>query len=553
MITNTTYRFLVEKLGDSDPAQFVGNEGEVFYDPTNPILKLSNGSTPGGVSVGGEGGGGGNANTGNIVFDGNDIINEDDINITSGDDLRITANDVLQLRTETDDVDIIVNYDGEDEKRWTFNRDGNLELPSGGDIVDDEGNSVFGGGITEETDPVFSASVAFGITSNDTSNWDAAYGWGDHSAAGYLTSFEETDPVFSASDAAGIISSDISNWDTAYGWGDHSAAGYISSTSTSYAQTLIVDPNGDDNTANGGPNAPFQTLQAAHDYAASNNSASEQVIIKLNGGTYSGNLLVTRPNTHFIGPNYGQTKSTRLAGIVTVSTASSVSGTVNDMVTFENMLIATGTNSGTSVVTIGGTIGCSVFMKDVYVFTSSTSAKCLDVTNTVSGGVQVEIKNVVLQNQSSSGTTINLSNTYYANIDLLTIFGGTGPGMDISTTNAVVYNTRFENVGVSTTSAVINVLSSFAPGQTALVLGNSTIANPSANGNGIDIAANAITNVAQVAFNVGTSVGTGFAVKGVLGSVFVNGNNLIVPGTNNKVSTAIGAGNIPLGTSLTPA
>jgi hypothetical protein len=33
----------------------------------------------------------------------------------------------------------------------------------------------------------------------------------------------------------------------------------------------------------------------------------------------------------------------------------------------------------------------------------------------------------------------------------------------------------------------------------------------------------------------------------------VNGNNLIVPGTNNKVSTAIGAGNIPLGTSLTPA
>jgi hypothetical protein len=463
MITNTTYRFLVEKLGDSDPTQFIGNEGEVFYDPNNPLLKLSNGTTPGGVSVGGEGG---------------------------------------------------------------------------------------AGGITEETDPVFSASVAFGITSTDTSNWDTAYGWGDHSAAGYLTSFEETDPVFSASDVAGVISSDISNWDTAYGWGDHSIVGYQTATSTSYAQTLIVDSNGNDTTANGGPNAPFQTLQAAHDYAASNNSASEQVIIKLNGGSYAGNLLVTRPNTHFVGPNYGQAKSTRLVGIVTVSTASSVSGYANDMVTFENMLIATGSNSGTSVVTIGGTVGCSVVLKDIYVFTSSVTAKCVDVTNTATSGIGLQLKNVLLQNSQSSGTTLNLFNTNYANIDLLTMYGGTGPGMEIATTNAVVYNTRFENVGVST---VINAMSSFGAGQTALVLGNSTIANPSANGNGIDIAANAITNVAQVAFNVGTSVGTGFAVKGVGGSVFVNGNNLIVPGTNNKVSTAIGAGNIPLGTSLTPA
>jgi hypothetical protein len=422
MITNTTYRFLVEKLGDSNPTQFVGNEGEVFYDPNNPILKLSNGTTPGGVSVGGEGG---------------------------------------------------------------------------------------SGGITEETDPVFSASVAFGITSTDTSNWDTAYGWGDHSAVGYQTA-----------------------------------------TSTSYAQTLIVDPNGDDINGTGGPNAPFQTLQAAHDYADSNIPVSEQVVVKLNGGFHTGNLFVTRPNIHFVGPTYGQSKSTRIAGIVTVGTASSVSGYVNDMVTFENILIVTGTNSGTSVVTIGGTIGCSVVLKDVYVFTSSTTAKCIDVQNTASSGIQLELKNVVLQNQSSSGITLDINNTRYADIDLLKMYGGSGTSMQIATTNAVVYNTRFENTGVTT---AISVLSSFTSGQTALVLGNASITNPSANGNGIDIAANAITNVAQVAFNVGTSVGTGRAVKGVAGSVFVNGNNLIVPGTNDKVSTAIGAGNIPLGTSLTPA
>jgi len=52
-VPNTTYRVLVEKLGDSNPSQFIGNEGEVFYDPDgtpSPELKLSDGTTPGGVA-----------------------------------------------------------------------------------------------------------------------------------------------------------------------------------------------------------------------------------------------------------------------------------------------------------------------------------------------------------------------------------------------------------------------------------------------------------------------------------------------------------------------
>ena len=45
-----------------------------------------------------------------------------------------------------------------------------------------------------ETDPVFESHIANGITSDDITNWNAAYGWGDHSKQGYLTSFSETDP-----------------------------------------------------------------------------------------------------------------------------------------------------------------------------------------------------------------------------------------------------------------------------------------------------------------------------------------------------------------------
>jgi len=50
--TNTTYRIFVEKLGATDPDTFIGNEGEVFFDPSIPTLKLSDGSTPGGIGIG---------------------------------------------------------------------------------------------------------------------------------------------------------------------------------------------------------------------------------------------------------------------------------------------------------------------------------------------------------------------------------------------------------------------------------------------------------------------------------------------------------------------
>ena len=53
------YRALVEKLGAASTATFVGNEGELFWDPTSTTVRISDGSTPGGVGIGGGGGGGG--------------------------------------------------------------------------------------------------------------------------------------------------------------------------------------------------------------------------------------------------------------------------------------------------------------------------------------------------------------------------------------------------------------------------------------------------------------------------------------------------------------
>jgi len=136
----------------------------------------------------------------------------------------------------------------------------------------------------QETDPVFEASAASEISTQNINNWSTAYNWGNHANAGYLTTlsdislgalqdvdltdspdtnqllrwngtawvastfaYTETDPVFTQSPAAGIGNTEISNWNTAYGWGDHSTAGYLTTgTAVSISDTAPVTPaNGD--------------------------------------------------------------------------------------------------------------------------------------------------------------------------------------------------------------------------------------------------------------------------------------------------------------------
>ena len=101
--------------------------------------------------------------------------------------------------------------------------------PAGFYYFDGSSWELIGGSAGSETDPVFTASPAQGITGTNITNWNAAYGWGNHASAGYLTSLSETDPVFGESAAYGITGTNITNWNAAYGWGNHASAGYLTS------------------------------------------------------------------------------------------------------------------------------------------------------------------------------------------------------------------------------------------------------------------------------------------------------------------------------------
>jgi hypothetical protein len=114
-----------------------------------------------------------------------------------------------------------------------------------------------------EVDPVYTESPAGTVTAERVAQWDEAYAWGDHAAAGYAKASElagyltaaaltgyattsdlagflttESDPEFTASAASSLTEDDFVAWDEAYAWGDHAEAGYLTAggdiTASSY-------------------------------------------------------------------------------------------------------------------------------------------------------------------------------------------------------------------------------------------------------------------------------------------------------------------------------
>lgn len=51
-MANKLNRVFLEKLGGSNVSQFIGDQGELFFDPTTGVLRVSDGITPGGIILG---------------------------------------------------------------------------------------------------------------------------------------------------------------------------------------------------------------------------------------------------------------------------------------------------------------------------------------------------------------------------------------------------------------------------------------------------------------------------------------------------------------------
>ena len=126
-------------------------------------------------------------------------------------------------------------------------------------------------------------------TSAKQTQWDTAYGWGDHSVAGYLTAETSHADVLvdgdfataglMATDGAGgysIVADASADWNTAFGWGDHAAAGYTSNTGT---VTSVATGTG----LSGGPITTAGTISLANTAVVAGSYTSADITVDAQG------------------------------------------------------------------------------------------------------------------------------------------------------------------------------------------------------------------------------------------------------------------------------
>jgi len=97
--------------------------------------------------------------------------------------------------------------------------------------------------IKTETDPDGGTNYSISGTSQILSVPYAMYAKKAETVTGGVS---ETDPVFSSSSASSITSTDMTNWNTAYGWGDHASAGclaFVPDISSASYQMQAIHPN----------------------------------------------------------------------------------------------------------------------------------------------------------------------------------------------------------------------------------------------------------------------------------------------------------------------
>ena len=148
--------------------------------------------------------------------------------------------------------------------------------------------------LTAETDPVFSASAAGGITSTQVSNWDVAYGWGNHAGAGYLSSLgsitTHTDVNITSATTGQLLryNAATTNWEnftpTEETLATVTTRGATTSSNLTFSGTLAVN-----NTINVADNV-VANFGASSDGRISYTSSTNRFYVRVPGG--SGDLIL---------------------------------------------------------------------------------------------------------------------------------------------------------------------------------------------------------------------------------------------------------------------
>jgi hypothetical protein len=156
--------------------------------------------------------------------------------------------------------------------------------------------------VMSESDPVFSRSAASGISSTNINNWNAAYSWGNHANAGYLTSYNESDPTVPDSIKDGISWSEISNIPPDIADGDDVGTG---NTLWSQSGNNIYYNNGNVGIGTTSPGARLHVIESNSTVVPSIIKGPDHRVLNIAADWDGATLLLHegRPRLHFVEEN----------------------------------------------------------------------------------------------------------------------------------------------------------------------------------------------------------------------------------------------------------
>ena len=387
---------------------------------------------------------------------------------------------------------------------------------------------------TNPTDATFTGGITTGNGSSGSTQWNAAYNWGDHSTQGYLVvgdlanisintfndvdtataaptngqaliwdstagkwepgnaaTAAETDPVFTASPAGSITLAKLSEWNAAYGWGDHSTAGYLTQVALPDLTDVTISSlvNGD--------------------------------LIKYNSSTsqwenFTPTYLTAESDTLDTVTNRGNTTSNNL--------------TIGDLTITGNLLVQ-GTTTNTNVNTL------SVTNNEIIINDGTTGSPSQNGSIRIDRGTDTDT--VLRWNESTDKWEWTNDGTNYYNLNNYTLSVGT---------------TLSSNEATVTLTATDGTTSSYQ----ILALGGTTLTHEPANNRitfnsvqPVNADWNSSSGLTQI-LNKPTSFYTlPQATTTVLGGVRVDGTSITIDPSNGQISAAPSGYTLPAATGAT--
>lgn len=317
------------------------------------------------------------------------------------------------------------------------------------------------------------------------------------------------------------------------------SVGQLSTTvaSLGFTSEYHVAKNGNDATATGSISKPYATISAAIAAASaaypavSNNT--QKVIIYVHPGRYNENVNLSRPNTSLVGVTLGDSDSVWIGGTVTCAPSVSSDGLYNSITCIERMII-TPTNGSDGLV-INPSAPNSFWVRQVRVWLGSSANTACKVQ-----GGRVRLLDSVFQTESGTGPALTLASGVQAEVGDCKLYAGTGAALESAAT------VQLDSIAASSSG---NTIFSITGG--VFYSSHLSLQNVTSGKDGITLSSGAQATVVQSFFNVAGTAG--FAVKGVLGAAYIHAYNSFVPGTSNKVSSAMGPGVVALTTTHTLA